>query len=59
MSGDGFEGGREMASSKTFGTGDKPLLEGPACGNGNNKIFPGRTGGDDIVKFSSVGVVPK
>jgi hypothetical protein len=57
-SGGDFEGGRAMAP-KTFGTGDKSLLEGPACGDDNNEVFPGGAGGGDMVKLSSVGVVPK
>jgi hypothetical protein len=58
MSGGDLEGGWAKAS-KTFGAGDKSLFEGPACGNDNNGVFPSGAGGGDMVKLSSVGVVPK
>jgi len=45
--------------SKASGAENKSLLKVPACGDENCEVFPGGAGGDDKLKLSSVGVVPK
>jgi len=55
------EGGPDRGmASKTFGIENESSFEVPACVDGNSdEVFPGGARGDEKLKLTSVGELPK